>query len=234
MQTTHIRALIITCLIIIFSQVPALAADYPSAERWELTMIGFRLEDDINPKPSGAIVATGSSSMRFWDHRIHEDLAPLTIISRGFGGSNMNDVLTYLDDLVLKHDPRAVMIYEGDNDVADGVPADTIVATFRETFSRIHAHNDDIRIYIVAVKPSLLRTAMWQEMSEVNRQLTALAETDERITFIDVATPMLKPDGTAREELFVKDGLHMNQQGYDVWRDTVAPLIIEREVRHEF
>lgn len=211
----------------------AFAEDYPATDRWEYTMIGFRIEDEVNPKAEGAIVATGSSSMRFWDHRIHEDLQPLTIISRGFGGSNMNDVLTYLDDLVLKHKPRAVMIYEGDNDVAQGVSVDKILETYKATIARIHEFNPTIRIYLLSVKPSTLRAEMWGDMLQVNAGMQQLAE-DERIGYIDVASPMLNSDGTAKSDIFVSDGLHLNQKGYDIWANTVARFLIEREARYEF
>lgn len=210
------------------------AEEYPPTDRWDYAMIGFKLEDEINPKPKGGIVMTGSSSMRFWDHRIHEDLKPLSVVSKGFGGSNMNDVLTYLDLLVLSHDPRAVVIYEGDNDVAQGVPVPTIVDAYQKTIARIHEHNKQIRIYLLSVKPSVLRESMWPTMQAVNKELQDIAASDQRISYIDVATPMLNPDGSANESLLISDGLHMNQQGYDIWRDTVAPFLLEREAKYEF
>ena len=215
--------------------VPAIsgAAGYPDPGAWESTIYGFVLEDEIIGDRPGAIVATGSSSMRFWDHRIHEDLAPLTVISRGFGGSNMNDVLHYLEELVLKHRPRAVLLYEGDNDVAQGVEVDTIIDTFRQAFDRIHLQNPETRIYLISVKPSISRLAMWPAMAAVNARLKALADENRRITYIDVATPMLNADGTPDAALFVSDMLHMNQKGYDIWRDVVAPVVKAGESRFE-
>ena len=227
-----IRLALITTLLT--ASISLSAAEYPATDRWEYTMIGFRIEDEVNPKPKDAIVATGSSSMRFWDHRIHDDLKPLTIISRGFGGSNMNDVLTYLDDLVIKHEPRAVMIYEGDNDVWQGVPVADIVNAYTTSISKIHDHDADIRIYLLSVKPSISRAALWETMQEVNASMKQMADRDPRIHYIDVATPMLNPDGSVIESLFVPDGLHMNQAGYDIWRDTVAPYLLEHEARYEF
>ncbi|MCR9276802.1 MAG: GDSL-type esterase/lipase family protein [Pseudomonadaceae bacterium] len=211
----------------------ACAAEYPDPKLWDATIRGFALEDEIIGPQHGAIVATGSSSMRFWDNRIEEDLAPLTIISRGFGGSNMNDVLHHLDTLVLNHKPRAVLLYEGDNDVAQGVDTDTIIATFTRAFERIHAQDDAVRIYVLSAKPSIARLAMWPAMVAVNERLAKLANADERITYIDVATPMLNADGTPNEALFVSDMLHMNQRGYDIWRDTVAPILRAGELSHE-
>ncbi len=211
----------------------SLAADYPDPGAWDSTMYGFALEDEIIGERHGAIVATGSSSMRFWDNRIHDDLAPLTIISRGFGGSNMNDVLHHLDTLVLKHKPRAVLLYEGDNDVSQGVDTDTIISTFKAAFDRIHAQDASVRIYVLSAKPSISRLTLWPDMVVVNQRLEALAAKDKRITYIDVATPMLNANGSPNEWLFVSDMLHMNQRGYDIWRDTVAPILIAAELRYE-
>jgi len=209
------------------------AAEYPDATNWAYTIGGFALEDEVIGERHGAIVATGSSSMRLWDHRIRADLAPLTIISRGFGGSNMNDVLHYLDQIVLKHRPRAVMIYEGDNDVAQNVPVEKILDTFEAAIDRILLQDDAIRIYLLAVKPSIARAAMWPTMLEVNAGLKKMAAAEANLTFIDVATPMLNADGSVREDLFVSEGLHMNQKGYDIWRNVVAPVLIERELSYE-
>lgn len=220
------------CLLLILP-VAAFAADYPDPTSWTPTMRGFALEDEIADWPRGAIVATGSSSMRFWDHRIHEDLAPLTIISRGFGGSNMNDLLYFLDELVLKHAPRAVMIYEGDNDVAQGVPVSQILSRFESAIVRIHAADPETRVYLLSVKPSILRAAMWPEMLQVNAGLQRLAGANDNVHYIDVATPMMKDDGNVREDLFVQDGLHMNQKGYDIWRNVVAPVLVAGEIRYE-
>jgi lysophospholipase L1-like esterase len=220
------------CLLLILP-FSAQAAEYPDPENWATTIGGFMLEDEIIGERPGAIVATGSSSMRFWDHRIHQDLAPLSIISRGFGGSNMNDVLHYLDPLVLRHHPRAVMIYEGDNDVALGVPVDRILSRFDSAVARIHKQDPAIRIYLLSVKPSIARASRWPDMQAVNAGLRKMAAADRNVHYIDVAAPMLNDDGSVREDLFVTDGLHMNQKGYDLWRNAVAPILIEHEIRHE-
>lgn len=225
------KVVILLCLTLLSCSI--MAAEYPATDRWKITMGGFQLEDEIIGERPGAIVATGSSSMRFWDHRIHKDLSPLTIISRGFGGSNMNDVLAFLDTLVLKHKPRAVMLYEGDNDVAQGVPVEVILETFGNAIGKIHAQDSNIRIYLLSVKPSISRAEMWPTMLEVNEGLESMAKADQRITYIDVATPMLNADGSIRDDLFVSDQLHMNQKGYDIWRNVVAPVLIENEISFE-
>ena len=211
----------------------ALAASYPNAERYRPTIEEFLKSEEATPVSKGAIVATGSSSMRGWHSRIAVDLAPLTIIPRGFGGSNMYDVRYFLLDLVLRHEPRAVMIYEGDNDAAVGATSEQVILHFQAIVEKLHIKLPETRIYVLAVKPSPARWHLWPIMSETNKQLAALSEANPLITFIDVATPMLGADGRPLTSIFVEDMLHMNDKGYDIWRDVVRKAIVKSEESYE-
>ena len=209
------------------------AAEYPDPERFRPAIDAFLAADAESSPPKGAIVATGSSSMRGWHGRIAEDLAPLTIIARGFGGSNMKDVRHFLDELVLRHAPRAVLLYEGDNDAAAGATPGEILAHFDAITAGIHEELPETRIYVLAVKPSIRRWHIWETMSATNAMLADRAADDPRLTFIDIATPMLGEDGEPLPEIFVADNLHMNGAGYDIWRDAVRPILVEAELGHE-
>ena len=209
--------------------LPIAAKDYPDSSRWRYTVGGFLLEDEIVGDRTGQVVATGSSIMRYWDHSIHRDFAPLPIISRGFGGSNMNDLLVYLDEIVLKHKPRAVIIYEGDNDIAQGVPVTDVIDTFEKVIARILDDNAEARIYLISVKPSIARETLWREMVEVNQGMQAMAEQKDNVFYIDVAASMLTSNGSRNPDLYVSDGLHMSQAGYDVWREVVVPFVRRQE-----
>ena len=209
------------------------AAEYPDPERFRPAIDAFLAADAEAPPPKGAVVATGSSSMRGWHGRIAEDLAPLTIVPRGFGGSNMKDVAHFLDELVLRHEPRAVLLYEGDNDAAAGATPEEILAHFDAIAAGIHEALPRTRIYILAVKPSIRRWHLRETMSATNAMLADRARRDARLTFIDIATPMLGEDGKPLPELFVADNLHMNGAGYNIWRDTVRPVLVEAELGHE-
>ena len=213
--------------------VTAAAAEYPDPERFRGAIDAFLAADAESTPPTDAIVATGSSSMRGWHGRIAEDLAPLTIIPRGFGGSNMNEVRYFLDELVLRYKPRAVLLYEGDNDVAIGVEPDAILAQFDAIDAAIAESLPDTRIYILAIKPSIARWHLWATMQAANEQLKARAANDPRLTFLDIATPMLNDAGEPLENIFIADQLHMNGAGYDIWRDTVRPVLVEAEQAHE-
>ena len=206
------------------------AANYPDPERYRGAMLEFAAE----PAPAaGGIVATGSSSMLGWHNRIDADLAPLSIIKRGFGGSNMFDVRYFLTEFVLRHKPRAVLLYEGDNDVSIGATPAEVLVHFEAIVTGIHVALPQTRIYVVSVKPSISRWQLWPTMTRTNSLLKAFCDNDSRLTYVDVASPMLGGDGTPLPEVFVEDNLHMNGGGYDIWRDVVRPVLLHKEARHE-
>lgn len=217
-----------------FVDYEALSAyDWPDPDRYEEAIAAFEAEDASQGFPENAIVATGSSSMLGWHKSIQEDLAPLTIIPRGFGGSNMYDVYTYTDRLILKYQPRAVMIYEGDNDIARGLPAEAVRDAFLAIFLKVQETQPGTRFYLLAVKPSPSRWDKWPEMQRANEMFAQIAEKDPLITYIDIGTPMLGEDGEPKEDIFLNDDLHMNARGYDIWAETVAPILFETESQYE-
>lgn len=201
--------------------------------RFDSAIAAFEAADSTSPPPTGAIVCIGSSSMRGWHKRIAEDLQPLTVIPRGFGGSTYYDALHYADRIVLQYEPRAVLVYEGDNDVAAGIPAQQIEATFRAFVTRLRARLPEVRIYAIGAKPSIARWDMWPQMVEANSLVQAVCDADPQLTYIDVADVMLQPDGTPRPEIFVDDMLHMNDAGYDAWTQAVAPALLAGEAQYE-
>ncbi len=184
--------------------------------------------------PPGAILCIGSSSMRLWNSDIAKDLAPLTVIPRGFGGSNMNDVIHYMDRIVLPYKPRAIVLYEGDNDIAGGVTPEHFRDTFLEFVNRVHHRLPGTRIYVLAIKPSIYRWNLWPQMHAANLLLAETCEQHADLTFVDTTGVMLDPKtGKPRQNLFIHDNLHMNREGYLLWRDLLKPLLLQQELRFE-
>lgn len=230
--TVTYKSALMTLAVLLASTV--WAQDLPDPTRFEAAIERFEAADAQNPPPENAIVLTGSSSIMYWNEDAPADLAPLSVIPRGFGGSVMNDVVHYLDRVVLKYQPRAVLIYEGDNDTGrNNIPNDQIMQQLETIIDRIHAQREDTRIYVLSVKPSVARVDSWQIASELNQRYRALAASDPRIHFVDVATPFLKADGTVRTDIFVEDNLHLNETGYDIWAATIREALMEIEAQYE-
>jgi len=237
MKRTQLHV-VIACLAALLAAAvhsqPAADPPYYDPGRWEEAWRAFEDEDARDYPPRDAIVFHGSSSIYFWHERLAEDMAPLTVIPRGFGGSTMADAIHSLDRIVLPYHPRAIVLYEGDNDIgAYGEEPERVRDLFRDYAGKVHAALPDARIYLLAIKPSMLRWEQWPRMQEANRLLREDCAADARLTFIDVAAPLLNTEGMPREELYIEDRLHLDRAGYERWRDVVRPLLMERELRFE-
>ncbi len=214
---------------------PAHAQQFPDPRRFESAIVEFEQQDRINPPPEGAIVLTGSSSIARWNDQAKAALAPLTVIPRGFGGSVMHDVLHYLDRVALKYKPRAILIYEGDNDTGGDppIPREAILEDLRKIIARTHEKLPGTRIYVLSIKPSVLRRAQWPAAQEVNAGYRQIAAADPLVHYVDVATPLLQEDGTVRTDIFVPDNLHLNERGNAIWGATIRAALMPIEAGFE-
>lgn len=207
----------------------------PDPVRFEDAIRRFEAQDRIHPPPRRAIVLTGSSSIARWNGEAPSALAPLTVIPRGFGGSVMNDVLYYLDRVALTYEPRAILIYEGDNDTGAGtpIPSDTILEQLEEIIARVHDAMPQTRIYVLSVKPSVLRWSVWPVAQALNAEYEAIADRDPLVHYVDVATPLLNADGSVMTDIFIEDGLHLNDRGNALWGATIKAALMPIEAQFE-
>ena len=201
--------------------------------RFEEAILAFEAEAKASIPPEGAILVTGSSSILRWSS-MEADLAPLTVIPRGFGGSAMADVLHYVDRLIMPYKPRAVVIYEGDNDTGMfGVPPMKIAGELKQIIGTIHQALPETRIYVMSVKPSLARVENWDKAQETNDLYRQIVDSDDTVRYIDVATPFLRADGTVMDDIFVDDGLHLNEKGTRIWASTIRAVLMAGEAQYE-
>ena len=193
----------------------------------------FERQDRLDPQVEGAIVLTGSSSIARWNDQAIAALAPLTVIPRGFGGSVMGDVLYNLERVALRYKPRAILIYEGDNDTSYGIPENKILGQLKEIIAKIHDQLPAARIYVMSVKPSVLRQNVWSNAQKVNWGYEAIAKNDPLVYYIDAASPFLKANGSVMTDIFVDDNLHLNDMGTLIWGSTIRAALMPQEARYE-
>lgn len=234
MKTRYTRVFLSLFVILGAAALAATQTRTIDPTRFEEAVRAFEAEDRAMMPPEGAIVVTGSSSIRRWHPTLKQDLAPLTVIPRGFGGSTMQDVEHFLERLVLAYKPRAVVIYEGDNDTgAYGVPPAEIAGRLEAIVDRIHAALPAARVYVMSVKPSLARAAVWDKAQETNALYQELAAGNGLVSYVDVATPFLRTDGKVFDDVFIEDGLHLNEKGTRIWAATIKAALMAGEARHE-
>src|SRR6266851_3610317 len=83
-------------------------------------------------------------------------------------------------------------------------------------------------IYIISIKSSLSRWNEWPRMKEANHIIRHFSRTQDRVQYIDVASPMFDTQGNLRADLFVEDGLHPTQKCYALWTSIIKPVLLQR------
>jgi len=200
-----------------------------SAQEWESSIRAFERQDKARPAPSGVIVFTGSSSIAYWSS-LADDMKPLAVINRGFGGSEYTDINHYADRIVIAYHPVAVVVYAGDNDLASpGRKSPQSVAQDVQQFVQIvHSKLPETWIYVISIKPSILRWNVWPQMKQANQFIQDFLRTQDRAAFIDVASPMFDKQGRLPRDLFVGDGLHPSAKLYAMWASIIKPILMQR------
>lgn len=195
---------------------------------WEPAIRAFEEQDKVNPPKPGCIVFAGSSSFRYWDTLV-SDMKPLDAVNRGFGGSEMPDLNYYAKRIVIAYKPSAVVVYEGDNDLADGAKSPQMVAgDFRRFIQIMHTALPDTWIYILSIKPSKARWEQWPKMQMANTLIQNYAVTQQHTQFVDIATPMFDAKGNLPNDLFKSDGLHPTAKLYGMWTAILKPILMQR------
>lgn len=217
-------------LLIAATNIPALGFQQSASmdlDRFENTIIEYEQQDlQEFPLPDG-IVFTGSSSIRMW-RTIQVDLAPLPVVSRGFGGSIIPEVLHYADRVIYPYHPQMVVIYAGENDIAKGFTPAEVLANFKELAIDIHQNLPDAEVYFISIKPSVLRWEMWPTMQEANQMIKEYITQNDYLHYFDAAATMLDNQGVVKDDIFIKDNLHMNAKGYEGWTGLMKP-VLQRE-----
>jgi lysophospholipase L1-like esterase len=170
-----------------------------------------------------SIVFTGSSSVRMW-HTLKQSFPENQILNTGFGGSQASDLLYYLEPLVLRFKPKKVFIYEGDNDLWAKKKPKEIIVTTNKIIQEIHKLNANTKIVLIAAKPSISRWRLRGKYRRLNRKFRKMSEDNPLLSYADVWSPMLN-GRKLKTDLFIEDGLHMNQKGYDLWYTAVKDLV---------
>jgi lysophospholipase L1-like esterase len=193
--------------------------------RWGDSLAAFEKSDKASPPAPGGVLFVGSSSIRLWPH-LPDDFRQVKVINRGFGGSTMADCSLLAPQLVVQYRPRHVIVYAGDNDLAEGRTPRQVLESFQEFVRVVRGELPDAKISYISVKPSPLRASLMDQAREVNGLVSRYLAELPNASYIDVFTPMLGGDGQPRLDLYGPDRLHMNAAGYALWKQLVATHIL--------
>lgn len=192
--------------------------------KFESAIAQFEAQDKTSPPPAHPVLLVGSSSFRMWTSA-SKDLAPFTVVNRGFGGSTLPDVLHFFDRVVVPYRPQAILIYEGDNDLASGRSPEQFMTDVKSFMERVRKELPGTPVLFLSIKPSGKRWSLWGTIQEANQRLADYAATQPDVETVDVGTVLLGEDGKPLDALFRSDRLHLNPEGYKRWIEILKPRI---------
>jgi hypothetical protein len=233
MPNERFRSVVLALVTLLSASTTARAAEAAKDTRcdpkvWQSAIREFEAQDAKNPPPKGGIVFVGSSTIRLWN--LAESFPGAPAINRGFGGSQICHSTHFAETLVVKLQPRLIVLYAGDNDIKAGKTAEQVHRDFRQFVAVIRKSLPKTPIVFISIKPSVNRWHLRETMQAANRLIEADCKKDTTLRFLDVWPAMLGEDGQPRVDLLRDDGLHLNAAGYKLWSERLAPLL-EGEAR---
>lgn len=181
--------------------------------------------DRYDPPPEGAILFVGSSSVRMWES-LERDFAPIPVLNRGFGGSQIEDSTHFAPRIVFPYRPSMIVLYAGDNDLASGKSPGEVFEDYRAFVRTVRRRLPETPVAFVSIKPSPSRRGLMGEQRAANALVREYAGSEPGLSYLDVFTPMLGPGGDLRPELYIEDELHMSPAGYAIWSAVIGPRLV--------
>jgi len=160
----------------------------------------------------------GSSSFRLWE-TFEQDLAPLKVVKRAYGGARYRDLAIYTPELIhgLKFSKAVVFIANDITGKDDDSDPQTVSKLARLVIAQLRHEQPNVQIYLLPVTPTPVRYKYWPRIQVTNSMLRKIAESTPGVYYIPTAYAFLDRDGHPRAELFKSDRLHLNDDGYHVW-----------------
>ncbi len=209
-----------TILMLLIFAPAAVAQEAKKTDRWEPSIVALEKKITDGSSKPGSVVFVGSSSIKLWD--LPKWFPDGNVVNNGFGGSQISDSVRYFDRIVTPLHPPLVIMYAGDNDVSAGKSPETVHRDFLQFAEKVKRHlPPESKLAFIAIKPSIKRWNLSEKMNEANQMIAKECEADDRLIYLDIWKPMLGEDGKPKPELFAKDGLHLNDEGYKLWTSIV-------------
>lgn len=197
-------------------------------ERYQEDIDKYIVENRNSPDLSCDALFLGSSSFNLWKN-IHQDLAPIKIIRRSYGGSTLRDMIYNYNVIARGYKPKVIVLYV-ENDLGSWsqcVSTGRAFDLFRLFEQKIHEDYPQIPLYIVSLKPSAFKKDYLNEQLALNLLLKEYANENNYVEYIDITKDMYDGNGVLKSDIFEDDNLHLNQKGYNIWVDILKPTLLK-------
>lgn len=181
-----------------------------------------RIKEEYDPE----IIFYGSSSIRLWNN-LYLDFPDSHVVNLGFGGSTLAACVWFFERIMMGYQPKALVVYAGDNDLGDGRNPEEIFIFFQQLMVKAANQFGPIPCYFISLKPSLVRWHKEDQFRYTNNLIESeIIKCQNNWKFVDIFKKMLDKSGQPKPEYYTSDGLHMSGQGYQLWKDVVQGILV--------
>lgn len=194
------------------SRMNSLAKQYESAEK-------------------GGVLIMGSSTMDYWKDW-QTDIGGRLGYNVGIGGTIVEDWLYAYDKLVKPFDPSIIIIFLGGNNINNmGHTGEYARSLMEKLLNKMHEDFPDAEIYYIysMAVPSCYKGGKFNyEYGQFIDEMKELVANTEWLNGIDTFDDLTR-DGEAKKELYRPDGIHLNEDGYDVFAEIINRNIFNKK-----
>lgn len=211
-------------------------------ERFRVTSAGSYKEESrtVSYRTYPTIVAAGSSSIARWSN-IRQAFPGCNVINTAINGTTVEDWLSCYPAKILKFQPDAVVLYVGQNNIANMETQD--LSQGRQTgekvtdlLERLHEALPDKPVFYVSICQVPRKDQAKREITEANRIIKNYCDHTPMLHYIDLvpyfydsgtqayAIPLFNDKGS---EKIISKKLHPSALGYQVWKEKVGLPVAE-------
>lgn len=195
-----------------------------AAHYWDKEIEKFEQLDRNTPAPYKPTLFIGSSSIRLWKS-LRYDFPNQRILNRGFGGSQVYDLIYYYNRIIKKYRPSKIVIYSGENDLDFGKSPSTVSYDYQTLIHLIKSDSKDVPIFIFSIKLSPRRIYLKNKIEKTNNLIERLTNNYSNVFFVNTYHRFFHKNGRLDFSLYASDHIHLNSNGYRIFTENLLKVM---------
>ncbi len=176
---------------------------------------------DAMPNDTNEIIFLGNSITNYCDWG--ELLGMPNIKNRGINGDDIPGVIKRLDK-ILESKPLKIFLLIGTNDLWRKRTVEQIVSDYEKVVEEIRRKSPETQLYLQSILPTHENPNRNNlDIMKINESISQIAQKNS-LTYIDLFG-LFKTPANELNMAYSIDGLHLNGQGYLLWRDVLPEYV---------
>jgi lysophospholipase L1-like esterase len=127
------------------------------------------------------------------------------------------------------------VIFAGANDIIRKTATEPtqLLHRYQQLVARLWQLAPGTPLYYIAITPAPHRWQFWPLTQAANRLIAQYSSRDPLLHFIDTGPALLGSDGLPQRQFYQDDAIHLNAQGYALWREIIRDRLLADFPRYQ-